>query len=263
MTADPLARTPSAVIGIVGGLGPRAHLHLERCLLAAAFELVGGEVEQRLPQWILCSIPATPDRVRALLDGGPDPAPAIIRAVRAMRGEGDRLNADFAVIACCTAHAFLERVRAAVDLELLDMVQACAQTIAAGTPGARVGILATSGTLSSRLFHDALARAGLSPVSLLDLPGGEALHHRLITATICGETHGETRLPGIKQAGALPAHLEAIAEARGLLVDKLGATSIVLGCTELSLALDGVGAPYVDPIQIVARLAVRRAYALD
>jgi len=50
------------LIGIVGGLGPFAHIDFERKLLAAASEVIGARRDQDFPQWVLSSIPRTPDR---------------------------------------------------------------------------------------------------------------------------------------------------------------------------------------------------------
>ena len=60
------------VIGIAGGMGPYAHLEFERRLLAAVER---PSSDQEYPEWVVSSIPDTPDRTVALLEGGPSPIP--------------------------------------------------------------------------------------------------------------------------------------------------------------------------------------------
>jgi aspartate racemase len=108
------------VIGIMGGLGPHAHIELERLILAATADILGRPAQdQDYPAWILSSVPATPDRTAALLSGGPSPLAALEESARRLCG---RFGADFAVIPCNTAHAFLEELRPRVSIPIFDMV---------------------------------------------------------------------------------------------------------------------------------------------
>jgi aspartate/glutamate racemase len=71
------------VLGIVGGLGPHAHIEFERRLLAA----VGSpSSDPEYPEWILCSVSQTPDRTAALLEGGASPMPALVVALERLAG---------------------------------------------------------------------------------------------------------------------------------------------------------------------------------
>lgn len=71
------ARIWQRVIGIVGGLGPHAHIEFERRLLAA---ITQPSSDQDYPEWVVSSIPQTPDRTAALLEGGPSPVSCLVRA---------------------------------------------------------------------------------------------------------------------------------------------------------------------------------------
>lgn len=102
------------LIGIVGGLGPFAHIDFERKLLAAASTLIGARRDQDFPQWVLSSIPQTPDRTEAYFGEAEDPTPVLLRSLERLR----RAGADFAVVACNTAHLFLERLREESPLAL-------------------------------------------------------------------------------------------------------------------------------------------------
>ena len=56
------------VIGILGGLGPHAHVEFERLLLARTEAGLDRPArDQDYPPWLLSSVPPTPDRPRAIL----------------------------------------------------------------------------------------------------------------------------------------------------------------------------------------------------
>ncbi len=250
------------VIGILGGLGPYAHLEFERRLLAAVESPAG---DQEYPEWIVASIPHTPDRTAALLGRGPSPLPSLLRGL-------DRLaaGADFAVITCLTAHAFLDEIRACARLPVLDMI-ALSLTEAAERfgGGARIGVLATVGALASGVYDRARRRVAprLELLSPLDLPHGERLQEELVMRPVYGPLREGRRLPGgIKSGGERDpetgvAHRDALAEA----VRKLaaaGAAGVIVGCTEIPLVLGrerSDGTPLLDPLDVAARVAVRIA----
>ena len=250
------------VIGIVGGLGPHAHIELERRLLAAVAESSG---DQDYPEWVVSSLPSTPDRTEALLGRGASPVPALVRSLETLAQ-----RADFALIACITAHAFLEDVQARVQLPILDLVTA---TLGAAVEGwgerARIGVLATSGTIQCGLFPRVAHRVapGLEVFSLPDLPGGWNLQEELVMRPIYGPLEAGKRLGGgVKSGGTLDLrtgvpHSESLARAVRLLGD-VGVSCVITGCTEIPLALDPATCtclPLLDPLEVAARVAVEIA----
>ncbi len=319
------------LIGIVGGLGPFAHLDFERKLLEAARELTGATADQDFPEWVLSSIPQTPDRTEAFLGHAEDPSPVLLRSLERVR----RAGADFAVVACNTAHLFLEPgwrgtapaanqsmgpssgawmtpgwrgtapaanqsmgpssgawmtpgwrgpaspanqsvrpssgarmapLREESPLPILSLVEVTADEAERIAPGGRVGLLATSGTLRSRLYHDPLEARGLRAVSPLDLEDGEALQLRAVMEAIYGPwVNGRHRGGGIKTDGGSPRARVLLEEAAGRLVGDAGVDVLVAGCTEIPLALGGAeaaGRPLFDPARLLAAAAIRHAYNL-
>ena len=246
-------------IGIVGGLGPHAHVDFERRLLAAVPAPSG---DQDYPEWVVSSIPATPDRTECLLGQGPSPVPLLVRSLERLAG-----CADFAVITCITAHAFLDEVRPQVRLPILDIVAATLEeAVRRHGERARIGLLATTGTLRSGLFARVARRVapGLELLSLPDLAAGWALQEELVMNAVYGPLAADQRLGGgVKsgldrdpRTGAL--HRDTLARAAALLADA-GATAVITGCTEISLALGtspAAGLPLLDPMQIAARIAI-------
>ncbi len=251
------------VIGIVGGLGPHAHLELERQILAETEKRLGrAALDQDYPDWVVMSVPGTPDRTLAMQGKAPDPVPNLARAVKKL----DEV-ADFAIVACNSAHAFLEEVRLRTQVPILDMVALTAER--AAQYGDSVGLLATTGTVENRLYPEAAARAQVwvEFIAPLDLKGGEDLQRELVTEPIYGPvTMGGIDLGGIKSGSLnnVVAHDEIVGrltDAALRLVDH-GAQAIVLGCTEIPLALgrgEIGGVPLIDPMQVAAEAAVQIA----
>ena len=69
-------------------------------------------------------------------------------------------------------------------------------------PRSRVGILATTGTLRRRLFHDRLKRHGHTPLSLFDVDKGESLQRSYVMEAIYGPWQGDHfGCGGIKSCG--------------------------------------------------------------
>lgn len=250
------------VIGIAGGMGPYAHMEFERRLLAA-IEQPGSD--QDYPEWVVSSVPHTPDRTVALLEGGPSPVPCLLRSFERLS-----LCADFGVLTCITAHAFLEEVRARVRLPILDMVElTLVEAARRFGPGARIGVLATTGALRGGVYRRTAARAapGLDLVSLLDLQDGDTLQEEFLMRPIYGPLRAGRRGPGgIKAGGDRDvetgiSHHDTLATAVRHLAGA-GAACVVTGCTEIPLALGrdpSDGTPLLDPLDLAARTAVRIA----
>jgi aspartate racemase len=255
------------VIGIVGGMGPHAHIELERRLLAA---VPHAGSDQEYPEWVVSSMPQTPDRTLALLSDGESPVPCLVRSLERLAA-----CADFAVIACLTAHAFLDEIRSRTGFPILDLVEVTLkEAVRRFGSGARIGVLATSGALHGGALHGGIYRRtadrvapGIGLVSLLDLPGGDGLQEELVNRPIYGPLHGSRRSAGgIKsgsdrdpEAGIL--HRETLGRAVRRLAAE-GAVCVIAGCTELPLALgrDPVdGIPLLDPLDLAALTAVRIA----
>lgn len=238
MAISPWRRLP----GIVGGLGPHAHVDFERRLL----DRVEVTCDQGYPPWLLSSLPQTPDRTSAVLGNGPSPASYLLTSLRRLADGG----ADFAVIACVTAHAFLDEIRGEVPLPILDIVEVSLE--AAAEKGVPVAVLATSGTLRSRLFKQAARR--LSPpleiLTLGALPDGWSLQEDLVMKAIYGLKTGADRDPS---SGTPYRDLLVAAAAR---LVGAGAGVVVAGCTEIGMVLGGGAAPeglrVVDPLDVAA-----------
>lgn len=183
--------------------------------------------------------PQIPDRVAAIRGDGPSPVPALAASARLLQEAG----ADFLVIPCNTAHAFLSQVQAAVRIPIIDMVMEVVNWLGSRRI-ARVGLMATDGTLQAGLYQARLLRAGMEPL----LPPAPQQAH--LMQAIRGLK------AGVPAAVLRPRVLEV---ARSL--EAAGADGLLAGCTELPLMLDptALGVLCADSSRILAAAAVRWA----
>ncbi len=237
-------RRTRRVLGILGGMGAAAGVRLyERVVALTPAADDAGHLEV-----VLLADPAVPDRTEAILGRGPDPGPRLEAGVRRLAAAGARTVA----VACITAHHWLPRLRRAAPVEVLDAVAETIALLRREHRGARrVGLLATTGTLESGLFQRALAAAGRR--CLVPDPGRQ---ERLVMGAVYGPQ-------GLKAGRREPGRRRLLAAVERLRED--GAEVVLLACSELPLVLGdrARGLPLVDPMEALARRAVRRCLGQD
>jgi len=228
------------VIGILGGMGPAATQHCLQAIVAGTY----ARTDQDHLHVIVDSNPKTPDRTSAILGTGPSPVPAMIQSVRRLAGAG----ADFLIIPCVSAHAFLDEVSAQTDVPILSMLDAVADAVVEARPYVHtVGLLATTGTIARGMFQRRLAREQLT--TCVPAPHSQAQVMSAIydiKAQPTRDVRGAATRRFVAAADELVAH---------------GAQAIIAGCTEIPLALNqgDLGTPLFDAVEILARAAIRRA----
>ncbi|HYE43985.1 MAG TPA: amino acid racemase, partial [Caulobacteraceae bacterium] len=160
----------SRTIGVIGGMGPAATLDFLGKLIAAT----PAEGDQDHLRVLVDNNPKIPDRNAAMAGTGPSPAPVLAEMARGLERQG----AEALVMACNTAHAFADDIRAAVAIPFFSIVEESADELARRVPeGAAVGVLATTGCLDAGLYQRALADRGLGA-----LVPGDGERQRLMAA---------------------------------------------------------------------------------
>lgn len=238
------------VPGILGGLGPLAHVQFEHALLARNHAR-GARRDQQHPVWLLVSAAATPDRTRALLEGGETALPYLTGYAQIL----ERAGAHAIFVICNTAHAYHDEVQRALGVPWVHMMRTVAGALAERYGrGTAVGILGTNGTLATRLYHRALEARGLVPLA----PAlGSDVQARVVAAIY-------DPVVGVKATGARvsPEARAAFAEAARWCV-RQGAGVVVPACTEVSAGLTPhtfTDAPLLDPLDVMADTALDLAY---
>ncbi len=231
------------VVGILGGMGPLA--------TQAFYGHLIRETDVRRDQdhlhVVVDANPAIPDRTAFLLSGGEDPRPALIASAKTLRSMG----AEIGAIPCNTASRFSDDVSAASELEIVPWIATTADAIQR-MHYRSVGLLATSGTVSARLYQDALESVDIEV--LVPTSEDQASVMDVIYGAEGVKAQGSANAAGIASLLLVARHLV-----------QSGADAVVLGCTELPLALAADSpswpVPAVDPAVHVARRLIALAGA--
>ncbi|OGV49432.1 MAG: hypothetical protein A2X49_13235 [Lentisphaerae bacterium GWF2_52_8] len=230
-------------VGILGGLGPAATVDLFDKIV----KHTPANRDQDHIRIIIENNPQIPDRTAALHGKGEDPSIALLASAEKLKGAG----ADFIIVPCNTAHVFLRTVQEHIKLPILSMIEETARYIIKNHPSVKkVGLLATSGTVESKVYENALVQNGIE----LLVPAADS-QEKLVMEAIYGKG-------GIKAGHKSGPPREQLLTAVGELMEN-GAQLIILGCTEIPLALKNgdLGIPFVDPTEILACAAVKHSIA--
>ena len=229
------------IIGIIGGMGPAATVDLYQKIIACT----PAKRDQEHIRVIIDSNPQIPDRTAALKNKGTDPAPYMLDSARKLEQAG----VDFIIIPCNTAHAFVPRFADKIKVPILSMIEICADYVKQKYPEVReVGLLATSGTVSCGIYSEEFKKHGITVIS----PDDRSQEEQVMEA-IYGHN-------GIKYGNTKgKPHKLLLAAAQTL--KKQGAQAILMACTEIPLALhpDNLDIPVLDPTDLLAQAAVRKA----
>lgn len=228
----------SRAIGVIGGMGPAATVDFLQKLIAAT----PAERDQDHLRILVDNNPKIPDRNRGIAGDGPSPAPVLAEMARGLERQG----AEALVMACNTAHAFADDIRAAVAIPFFSIVDESADELVRRVPaGAKVGVLGADGCLDAGLYQRALAERGLEAV-ILD-PPERARFMAAIYRIKAGDTGEAVRT----QIAVLARSLE-----------QRGAAAVLSACTELPLVLKqgDVAVPLLDSTDVLVAKTV--AWAL-
>ena len=250
-----------ASIGILGGMGPWVDPLLLRKLLEYQAALGMRRDQDAIPTLLAQYPELIEDRTEYLvsLEGGApleNPAVNVARIARMLVANG----ACVLGIPCNTFHAppifhrFEEELAGIEGVEIVHMVRATLKDIGAR----RVGVLSSNGTYLRRIYSEPLAASGLEPVTLPFAPFLEQqgppgpfqndVHHA-ITSREWGIKSGSEARRGYPAA-------RTVLQAAARRLQALGAEVVILGCTEIPLALeqsDVPDLPLVDPLDALAR----------
>jgi len=227
------------VIGILGGMGPQATIDLYQAIIN---KTPATRDQEHIPT-IIFSYPQVPDRTEAIVGKGESPVPYLIEGAKLL----ERAGADFILIPCNTAHHFLPEVEKEVAIPIVNMIIETRDYILREKPGIkRVGLLATTGTIRAKVYHRVFEEKGIEI-----LTPNERSQEELVMRAI---------YQYVKKSGDIPPAKKLLIEAGRKLI-ALGSEVIIMGCTEVPLALEPQDLPVllVDPKEVIAELAVRMA----
>lgn len=228
------------LIGVLGGMGPMATIDF----MAKVVALTPANCDQAHVPLIVHQVPQIPDRSTAIMKCSDAPLAPMLAGLRRLA----RAGVELAVIPCNTAHHWYTQLSRQQPLPLLHIAEAVRQElIIRESHEKQVALLATRGTHVAGVYSGRLG----PPFEPL-MPGDEAVQN-LVDASIAAVKAG-------KLAQATSAALEAADRSFSA-----GAEVLILGCTELPVALAGsaVQSRCIDSTLALARLCVKEAMCND
>lgn len=233
-------------VGLIGGLGPAATVDLYDKIVRAT----PAKNDQEHFKLVVEQNPQTPDRTRALLEGGADPTLALYHSAKRLEKDG----CDCLVIPCNTAHAFAPGMQRHLSIPFINMQQATMDEIKAKYgEAARVGLMATTGTVRTGIYGDKAKDMGVA----MFVP--DEAHQERVMSAIYGPQ-------GAKAGFTTGVCYDDLMSAARYLVETYDCNVLILGCTELPLIfkegdtkIAGKDVFIIDPTSALARKVVKIA----
>jgi len=221
-------------LGIIGGVGPLATMFLGEAIV----RLTKASKDQEHVHTIIDNDTSIPDRTAFILGKSKEnPVPYIIRDAKKLAACG----ADLICIPCNTAHSFYDEIQQGSPVPVIHMIRETAKR--AKELGAhKVAILATDGTIHSKVYQTALMEEGIEPV----IP--DAQTQKMVMSVI---------YDGVKSGKDVSQEeWKKIEES----VFALNCDRVILGCTELSVINKnlGLGNQYIDSLIVLAETSIIR-----
>lgn len=232
-------------LGIVGGVGPAATVDF----MGKVVRNTTASKDQDHIKMVVEQNPQIPDRTANLLRHQADPTVALYATCKRLESEG----AHAIAIPCNTAHAYVERIQPHLSVPIVNMLTETVRHIVEKYgKGTKVGLLATSGTVESRVYHDAAA-------GQLEMIAPDPAFQQLVMDAIYGPD-------GVK-AGYTQGHCADQLRAAISHLQSRDAKVQILGCTELPLIfaqtdnfqIGEESVALVDPTDVLAKRCVQLA----
>jgi len=222
-------------IGIIGGMGPLATADLFRKIVLNT----KATTDQQHIKILIDNNTDIPDRTEAIINNGKNPVPQLTKSAVALWAMG----AQILVMPCNTAHYFRSEVQKNVDIPILSMIEITGKSLL--KKGIKTaGLLATKGTINSGIYQDVFMNMDIEII----VPDED--EQTVITDLIYN---------GVK-AGKQDYDTTIVKDVMRHMIDR-GAETLVLGCTELSVAVDMYKLDFTvcDPTLELARGAIKAA----
>lgn len=221
-------------LGVIGGLGPLA----TACFLEMVTQMTDASCDQEHLEMIIYSAPRIPDRTAYILGKSQEsPVRPMTEIGRKLAGEG----VSYIAVPCMTAHYFYRELSENIPVPIIHGIYETGMEIQKNQIE-KVGLMATDGTIQSRIFQNQLEDMGIEVL----LP--DEKHQKYVMDVIYKDV----------KAGRTVEEEKFLETSRQL--QCMGAQVILLGCTELSLVKRQypLGKKYLDAMEVLARRSVVR-----
>ena len=200
----------SRKLGILGGMGPLATVEFMQKIIA---QTPACSDQQHIPM-LVSNNPQIPDRTAFLINNGDDPYPALKQGMEQLEQAG----AECIVMPCNTAHYWYPRLSNTCRVHMISILDSVVDE--AKLRGySKVGIMATTATMTTRMYETKLAQKQIAAVA----PEQEQQQAVMdgIYAVKAGDVEQGHRL--------MKPVFDSLLEQ--------GADAVILGCTEIPVAL--------------------------
>ena len=246
---------------VIGGIGTESAIPYLRSLLR---QNSTATKDQDHIGYLMLVASTIPDRTEAILKkekGDASQYDLITKKLEEFAKFGKEEGFGFMVAICNTIHTWREDSSTglnekfeAMGIPWLSIMEATADSLKKTySEGSKIAILATTGTLYSSLYHNALEKVGLSPIS----PDPDSEIQRNIMDAIY---HPEF---GIKAKGATGQAVTYLLQAMSWAEQK-NVSAVILGCTEIPLAITPVtyqgSLSLINPLDSLAKVTLERAF---
>ena len=223
------------LVGVVGGMGPMA--------TAKFMELVinhtKAETDQDNVDMLICQYSSTPDRTSYILGKNTDdPSVAMIKAAQLLESE----HCDFLVMPCNTATYFYDKIVKEISVPFINIAEETVKyCIDKGAK--KIGLMATDGTICARVYDQYV------PINVELFKPDDVTQKRIMD--IIYKEVKQNMIPNKEN------FLEVVQYFKNN-----GCDTIIMGCTELSVALEQLDIDdpmIVDSLTVLAKMTIVKA----
>lgn len=226
------------IIGILGGMGPVASANLYYKIIKLAQQSYNTKQDKDFPPMLIYNLPLAGFDETGFID------PSAVRnqlitGVKKLESAGT----DFIIIACNTVHYFFKDMQRAVNIPIISTIKETARVIK-NERYKTVGLLSSESTNKLKIYQKVLNNSNIKVLSVTNKQ--QKLLNRAILHVMSGIQANYDRKC-----------------LRGIINDlyKKEAESIILGCTELPLAISqkDTDVKLYDSTEIIAQAALRHS----
>lgn len=220
------------MLGIIGGMGPMAS--------ALFYDMISSKTDASCDQenldLILLSHAGMPDRTGAILSKDEAQIEEVRSKLLADAMFLQNSGCTAIAVTCNTAHYFVNMIEDELDIPFIHLIRETAEAVASEFGAKKVAVLATDGTIETRLYQDELSKRGV--IAFTPKAEVQALvMHEIYDCIKSGKPADEEIWQKIEEY-----------------VKAEGCEAAVLACTELSVVRKelSLGSFYFDPMDIMA-----------
>ncbi len=226
------------VIGIISGMGTKSGL----LFVDKLSKNVNAIKDQDFPEFILHNNSRVPDRTRAIVYGEESPLEELKRSVDIL----NKCNVDIIISCCNTSYFYLRNMTIPENIRLINPISLTVAEIRKKYKSAnRIGLLASSGTIFSRLFHDEFEN---TPLELFTLEK-EVQEDKFMKALY---------MPGGLKSSPISDHAYELFNYSLDAILKKNIDLLIGGCSEVQIGINNttVEIPYLDTMDIMLNVVL-------